>query len=408
MKNQDFYDLGNQIQDIVQKAVDSSNYQELNQSIRKALNTAVDSGSQALKDALDGYSRPKGAGQNVYRTERKEDASRSTARTSARVQRSTVEVVPETKPALYRKTGGEQAKGVLMTVGGSVLGGSMGVSLLVTTIVKSAMGIGSVWSVGTSIMAAGLVVGAGLLISGINRLGRLGRFKKYVKALGNRTYSDFTGLARLVGKPVKFVKRDIKGMIDRGWFLEGHLDKEETCLITSDEMYRQYQETERQQEQRKQEEQEAADAAGNTDPKVQEVLNKGNEYLRQIRKCNEDIPGEEISGKISRIEMLVNRIFERAAQHPEIIPDLKKMMDYYLPMTVKLLRAYADMDSQPVQGENITSSKQEIEKTLDTLNVAFEKILDSIFQDTAWDVSSDISVLHTMLAQEGLTENDFS
>ena len=33
--------------------------------------------------------------------------------------------------------------------------------------------------------------------------------------------------------------------------------------------------------------------------------------------------------------------------------------------------------------------------------------LDSVFQDTAWDVSSDISVLHTMLAQEGLTENDF-
>ena len=39
---------------------------------------------------------------------------------------------------------------------------------------------------------------------------------------------------------------------------------------------------------------------------------------------------------------------------------------------------------------------------------AFAKLLDSVFQDTAWDVSSDISVLHTMLAQEGLTGNDFS
>lgn len=27
-----------------------------------------------------------------------------------------------------------------------------------------------------------------------------------------------------------------------------------------------------------------------------------------------------------------------------------KMMDYYLPMTVKLLDAYEDMDGQPVQG----------------------------------------------------------
>ena len=46
------------------------------------------------------------------------------------------------------------------------------------------------------------------------------------------------------------------------------------------------------------------------------------------------IPGFEISEKISRMELIVQRIFERAASHPEIIPDLKKMMDYYLPMTV--------------------------------------------------------------------------
>ena len=39
-------------------------------------------------------------------------------------------------------------------------------------------------------------------------------------------------------------------------------------------------------------------------------------------------------------EQIVEQIFQRAEEHPEIIPDLKKMMDYYLPMTVKLLDAY--------------------------------------------------------------------
>ena len=104
----------------------------------------------------------------------------------------------------------------------------------------------------------------------------------------------------------------------------------------------------------------------------------------------------------------MQHIFDRAEEHPEVIPDLKKMMDYYLPMTVKLLNAYADMDAQPVQGETILASKREIEETLDTLNLAFEKLLDSIFKDTALDVSSDISVLNTLLAQEGLTDDDFT
>ena len=44
---------------------------------------------------------------------------------------------------------------------------------------------------------------------------------------------------------------------------------------------------------------------------------------------------------------------------------------------------------------------------LDSLNVAFEKLLDSVFRDMAIDVSSDISVLHTVLAQEGLVESPF-
>ena len=66
------------------------------------------------------------------------------------------------------------------------------------------------------------------------------------------------------------------------------------------------------------------------------------------------------------------------------------------------------MDAQPVQGETIQASKKEIEATLDTLNLAFEKLLDDLFRDSAMDVSSDISVLNTLLAQEGLTEDGLS
>ena len=62
----------------------------------------------------------------------------------------------------------------------------------------------------------------------------------------------------------------------------------------------------------------------------------------------------------------------------------------------------------PCRGENIQASKKEIEATLDTLNLAFEKLLDDLFRDSAMDVSSDISVLNTLLAQEGLTEDGLS
>ena len=82
-------------------------------------------------------------------------------------------------------------------------------------------------------------------------------------------------------------------------------------------------------------------------------------------------------------------------------------MSYYLPTTLKLVNAYRKFDEQPVQGENILSSKREIEETLDTINLAFENLFDGLFEEDAMDVSTDISVLETMLKQEGLTGSDF-
>lgn len=52
-------------------------------------------------------------------------------------------------------------------------------------------------------------------------------------------------------------------------------------------------------------------------------------------------------------------------------------------------------------------AKQQIEATLDTINVAFENLLDKLFTDEVLDVSSDITVLETMLKQEGLTGSEF-
>ena len=82
-------------------------------------------------------------------------------------------------------------------------------------------------------------------------------------------------------------------------------------------------------------------------------------------------------------------------------------MQYYMPTTIKLITVYRDFDIQPIQGENINTAKKEILGTLDTINHAFIKLFDSLFQATAWDVSADISVLETMLAREGLTKSAF-
>nr|WP_277668647.1 5-bromo-4-chloroindolyl phosphate hydrolysis family protein [Caproiciproducens galactitolivorans] len=146
------------------------------------------------------------------------------------------------------------------------------------------------------------------------------------------------------------------------------------------------------------------------DPKETELLTaieEGNGYLRQIRAVNDALPGEIISVKLDKLENVTARIFDCVRQHPEKLPDIRRFMRYYMPTTLKLVKAYEEFETQPVQGENITKAKQEIERALDTVNVAFANLLDSLFADEALDISADISTLETMLKQEGLTGNDF-
>ena len=392
--NQDWDDLGRNIQDIVDRAVNSHDFQKLDQTIRQVIDKAVDVGSEAVRKAAENGNRA------------------STKSTGGYQQAKQAEVV-ETKniPVLYGNTGKKTTGGILKIVGGGLLSG-LGLMILLSSVVFDMLVSGAVSVTFPVIFSlASLGGGVGLIGSGVGTLGKVSRFKAYRKALGQKTHCTLENLARSVGKSVKFVRREVRNMIDQGLFLQGHLDKEETRLITSDETYRNFEQSRLQLEERKRQEA-AAEAAKkmtfSRDARVQEVLDRGNAFLAEIRRCNDAIPGEEISEKISRMENIVGRIFDRAEEHPEIVPDLKKLMDYYLPMTIKLLNAYAEMDAQPVQGENIQASKREIEATLDTLNRAFEKLLDDLFRDTAMDVSSDISVLHTLLAQEGLTEDDFT
>ena len=95
----------------------------------------------------------------------------------------------------------------------------------------------------------------------------------------------------------------------------------------------------------------------------------------------QDQPSEAVSaGKF---------FLSRPKTDPDKLPCMRKFMDYYPPTSLKLLQAYAELDSQGVEGENITESKYRIEQTMDTLVHAFETQLDQLFAD-AMDISADI------------------
>ncbi len=125
--------------------------------------------------------------------------------------------------------------------------------------------------------------------------------------------------------------------------------------------------------------------------------------LNELYQLNEQIEDEAVSQRIDRIGTLAAGIFRAVIDNPEREQDVRKFMNYYLPTTLKLLKSYDMLEDQSFQGENIVASRKKIESVLDMLIEAFEKQLDRLFQNDALDIATDIDVLETMMAGDGLS-----
>ena len=286
-------------------------------------------------------------------------------------------------------------------------------------------------------LAAVTAVSGWNLFKGLRKLGMMKRARKVLKMMENRDTITVREIASAFGKDEKWIADDLQNMMREGVFTgKAYMDKEETAFMTSHAAYEQYLATMKDYEERRKAQggstqsvfkdsdlkeyrkmEEAIDAREKSDAKkaarlsreMQEMVEEGKAFIAHIHQKNEEIPGEEFTQKLNRLEKIVTNIFDRVAEAPDSAPDMHRLMKYYLPTTQKLVDTYATLDRQSVQGTNIENAKREIEDSLDTINDAFEKFLDSFYQTTAWDVSSDISVMGQMMAQDGLTGgNDFS
>ena len=139
------------------------------------------------------------------------------------------------------------------------------------------------------------------------------------------------------------------------------------------------------------------------DPQVAALQREKDRAISELRRLNDAIPDEKISAQIDHLEEATGKIIDHVIDNPAKKPQISRFLDYFLPTTIKLLNAYDRMDSTGISGSNIDATKQKVEKMLDTLCTAFDKQLDALFGDDALDISTDITVMENLLAQEGLS-----
>ena len=254
--------------------------------------------------------------------------------------------------------------------------------------------------------SAGLLVGSHFLK---RRDIRLARIKAII---GNRQSINLSKLAAASDVSIKKVRSDLQKLIDKGEFGDqAYIDlgtnnfmrtpqaePDDPAQFDYTKLYGNTFKKKNKNEQTAQQTQDTPSEEGSND--------NFSVIIKEIRRLNSEIKDKEVSSKIDEIEIHTKNIFDYITYHPEATPQIRTFMNYYLPTTLKLLESYSSIEKVGVAGENMKKSKKNIEQILDMLVAGFKQQYDQLFKKESIDISSDISVLETMLAKDGLSHKE--
>lgn len=239
-----------------------------------------------------------------------------------------------------------------------------------------------------------IVAGLVSFAMGIRIRNREQRFSRYETIVGSRKSVPIAAIAETMSVSTSAAAKDIEMMVDKGYFGDkAYVDYGKMQLILDADAVDFVPEKEPE---------EKADST----PEIKDMPDSEREKtLAEIRRLNDAIADEQVSEKISRIEGLTDKILSRVELKPEKKPRIRSFLNYYLPTTLKLLKAYSEFEAQGVEGETITKAKESIAEILDNLIAAFEQQLDQLFSSEAMDISSDIEVLENMMRRDGFSDD---
>lgn len=249
---------------------------------------------------------------------------------------------------------------------------------------------------------------------GFHLLERMKNFRLYSGIIGDRETCPLMDIARASGRSVTVVKKDLKDMVRRGYFLLGFVDEETGAYYASNEAYRSLN-PERAQEQdenlckgrrkaKKSAQNEEIEAQTGPETELPELLEESRRFLQEFDREAAQMDEGPVRLSAGEVRRLAEAIFAWVQEHPACLGDVRRFCSYYLPTTVKLLATYNDVAPHTADSGAAAGVKAEVEQVMETIRKAFQNLLDDLVEDAALDVSAEISALETVMTQEGLTQ----
>ncbi|MBR1884325.1 MAG: 5-bromo-4-chloroindolyl phosphate hydrolysis family protein [Clostridia bacterium] len=138
---------------------------------------------------------------------------------------------------------------------------------------------------------------------------------------------------------------------------------------------------------------------------LDEIIDYGYDRIKEIREVLNKLEEETIKKNFRAVCESTEKILVEIKNKPKKANQIKNFLSYYLPISVKILNQYDEVENQRLTSED---SKKFMEKVLslsEKVKEATKNQLNSMYNEELINTSADIKVFETMLKSDGLLDS---
>ena len=132
-----------------------------------------------------------------------------------------------------------------------------------------------------------------------------------------------------------------------------------------------------------------------------EILNEAKNKNKQIQEMETKVDSPELRNNIKEIGDTVNKMIKTIEKKPEKFKKMSNFFDYYLPVTLNILRKYDEIENQRLSSEDGKKFMTQTEEMIKKINAAFKNQLSNLYQTDMVDTDAEMKVFESMLKADG-------
>lgn len=137
---------------------------------------------------------------------------------------------------------------------------------------------------------------------------------------------------------------------------------------------------------------------------IRKIKNSNNQIYGMIAKVN----SSTLKASIKDIVESTTKIIEKVSKDKTDLKKIRTFVEYYLPVTLKILRKYDEIENQGLNSKDSKVFMKTVEEKIKLISDSFRGQLAALYQDDLVDVDAELTVLENMLKSEGYSNlNDF-